>query len=322
MSTHYSTQIGTDIAYAATLLQGGETVAIPTETVYGLAANALDEDAVTRIFVAKERPFYNPLIVHVPNVEAVRAIVAHIPQAALLLLERFSPGPLTVLLPKKPIVSDLVTAGLPDVAVRIPAHPVALALLRECGLPLAAPSANPFGYVSPTSAEHVLKMLAGRIPYVLDGGACDAGIESTIIGFPGGVPTVYRQGVITIAMVEAVVGPVARGSSAKPVAPGMLASHYSPHTPLIITEDVDESLQENLGKVVGLMTYNAFSELLAESRQILLCTNDDFATAARNLYAALHDMDTRGYELLIAKKLPQSGIGAAINDRLMRAALK
>jgi L-threonylcarbamoyladenylate synthase len=320
-STAMQTTIGTDVIYAAGLLRNGEVVAIPTETVYGLAANALDETAVRKIYTIKNRPLYNPLIVHIAGVDQAHTLSKEIPVAALTLLYAFSPGPLTVLLPRNERVPDIVTAGLPHVAVRIPDHPLTLTLLRECGVPLAAPSANPFGYISPTTAAHVSHMLGGKIPYILDGGPCTSGIESTIIGFPDGVATIFRQGVIPQSAIEKIIGPVHLHTGTRPQSPGMLPSHYSPHTPLVLCSDVDAEIARHTGVEVGVITYNAYSPLIPAHQQLLLCTGSDLAAAASNLYAALHDMDARGYPLIIVKKLPDEGIGTAINDRLQRAAM-
>jgi L-threonylcarbamoyladenylate synthase len=319
---YYETVIGTDIDYAKHLLVNNELVAIPTETVYGLAANAYNAAAVGKIFIAKDRPFSNPLIVHVGNLDQLREIVKEIPPAALLLLNKFSPGPLTLLLPRNSRIPDIITAGLPDVAVRIPAHPLTLSLLQQIDFPLAAPSANPFGYISPTKAGHVKRMLDGKIPYILDGGECQAGIESTIVGFVDNVPIIYRQGVITKEDIEECLGVAYLNESKKTVAPGMLDSHYSPHTPLYLTDDIELAIKEIGGTDVGLVTYNEFCNLLPADRQILLFKANDFKTGATNLYAALHEMDNRSYKAIIVRKLPQYGIGAAVNDRLWRASKK
>jgi L-threonylcarbamoyladenylate synthase len=314
------TAIGADIDYARKLLTAGELVAIPTETVYGLAANAFDERAVAKIFSAKNRPLFNPLIVHVSGIDQVRAIVDHIPPAAEKLIAKFSPGPLTILLPRNEKIPDIVTAGLPEVAIRIPSHPLTLELLHKLDFPLAAPSANPFGYISPTSAQHVQKVLSGKIPYILDGGKSNTGIESTIVGFNNGSPVIYRQGIITKEDMEELVGPVALNQSKKTVAPGMLESHYSPHTALYLSEDIDTLIRNFNSKEVGLITYEDYSKLLPAEQQILLYKSGDLNAAARNLYAALHEMDERGYKAIVVKKLPEQGIGIAINDRLTRAA--
>lgn len=320
--SQYSTISGTDIATAKLLLESGQVVAIPTETVYGLAANAFDSDAVYKIFQAKSRPASNPLIVHVGSVDQLQGIVSHVPDAAIRLFGFFAPGPLTLLLPKKDRVPDIVTAGLPRVAVRIPAHPLTLSLLQSLDFPLAAPSANPSGYISPTSAQHVMQMLGGKIPYILDGGECKTGIESTIVGFENEQPVIYRQGTITKDDIEKCLGSTSLYHGVTPVAPGSHTSHYSPHTPLYLTHDIEAVLNHNGDKNVGLLTYNEYSDLLPESQQIVLYTSDNLTQGAANLYAALHDMDSRQYAYIIAKKLPDHGIGAAINDRLWRASIK
>ena len=237
MNPNYKNIIGKDILEAAHYLEQGETVAIPTETVYGLAANALNEAAVHKIFAAKERPLYNPLIVHIKGIDAIDTYAKEIPDLAYRLLEAFAPGPLTLILPKQDIVPDLVTAGLAHVALRIPNHPLTLDLLAQLAFPLAAPSANPFGYISPTTAAHVAKQLKGKIPYILDGGPCQKGLESTIIGFTEGVPVLHRVGALDLETIRKFVPDIKILDKAehKPVGPGMLAHHYSPHTKLELT---------------------------------------------------------------------------------------
>lgn len=313
------TKIGNDIHIAAQLLRANNVVAIPTETVYGLAGNIFSEKAIKQIFEVKQRPATNPLIVHVHQVEALNDIVKVIPVEAKILLDAFAPGPLTLLLPKKAIVSDLVTAGLPDVAVRIPDQKLTLALIAEAGFPLAAPSANPYTYISPTSANHVLQMLDGSIPYILDGGLCRFGLESTIIGFPGGRPTLYRKGAVTIEEIEDKIGKINLPVSQKIIAPGMHLKHYSPKTKLILSDDPETDIYQYSNLKVGLITYNTYSSLLPRDQQILLCQQDDFKTAAANLYGAMHLMDSRNYDIIIVQKFPETGIGLSINDRLNRA---
>lgn len=313
---------GSDVESAKQLLINNELVAIPTETVYGLAANAYNTSAVSKIFLAKNRPMTNPLIVHVGNIDQLKEIVIEIPHAAAVLLNKFSPGPLTLLLPRNSRIPDIVTAGLPDVAVRIPSHPLTLSLLQEIDFPLAAPSANPFGYISPTKAEHVKRMLDGRIPYILDGGECTAGIESTIVGFIDNKPTIYRQGVITKEDIEACLGAAYLNESKKTVSPGMLDSHYSPHTPLYLTDDIQSMIKEIGVSEIGLITYNEHCSLLPMTQQILLYKSDDYKMGAAKLYTALHEMDSRSYKAIVVKKLPNQGIGKAINDRLWRASKK
>ncbi|MBE2288545.1 MAG: threonylcarbamoyl-AMP synthase [Chitinophagaceae bacterium] len=313
---------GTDIQLAAEYLLRGETVAIPTETVYGLAANALDEKAVARVFEVKQRPLHNPLIIHVADVEQITRYTNELPPAAQVLLSRFAPGPLTLLLPRNSSIPDIVTAGSPLVAVRIPDHPVTLELLRLTDLPLAAPSANPFGYISPTTAGHVEKMLGEKIPYVLDGGPCDAGIESTIIGFPDSVPTIYREGAIPKDHIEKLIGAVAVFAGKKIHAPGMSAVHYSPKTPLILCDDLEQVVRDHDHFRIGVITYGNYAVGVTADNQWILCKEQDWETAAHNLYAALHEMDERNYELILAKTFPEAGLGSALNDRLRRAAMK
>lgn len=317
-----NTIIGNDIDHAAHLIVEGELVAIPTETVYGLAANALNPKAVEKIFIAKNRPPSNPLILHVAHVDQIYQLVKDIPAPALQLLQAFAPGPLTLLLPKKENIPGIVNNNLPDIAIRIPSHPVTLDLLQKVAVPLAAPSANPFGYISPTTPLHVKTMLEGKIGYVLDGGSCVGGLESTIIGFPKGVPTIFRVGMIVKDEIEKWIGPVAMNKGMKTVAPGMLKSHYAPRTPLFLSENIGDDLNQFKGKKVGVITYNSLIEGIPTSQQVLICEGNDFSTAAKKLYAALHQMDKEGYDVIVVRKFPAKGIGETINDRLLRASVK
>ena len=325
------TLLGTDLAHAAALLRAGELVAIPTETVYGLAGHGLREDSLRRIFAVKGRPLTNPLILHFASVEQLPAYVrmAAVPAAAHRLLAAFSPGPLTLLLPREPaVVPDLVTAGLPDVAVRIPAHALVQDLLRRLDFPLAAPSANPFGYISPTRPAHVLSQLGGHIPYVLDGGACQAGIESTVVGFgPAGEPVVYRPGAISLEMLQAVV-PATRmrtaPEKARPAAsPGLLPYHYSPHTPLQLFGPGHAALPPFDVATTGALTLREPLPGLPAAQQIVLSPGrGDLAEAAHGLYAALHQLDALGLQLLLAERLPNTSLGLALNERLEKAAAR
>ena len=298
-----------DLARAARLLHSGELVAFPTETVYGLGGDARSDIAVARIFDAKGRPRFNPLIVHVPDLAAAQDIAVFTDQA-LDIAAAFWPGPLTLVLPIKPgaTLSPLVTASLPTVAIRIPAHPVAQALLGAFGGPLAAPSANPSGRISPTRAVHVLDGLSGRIAAVLDGGACAVGVESTILGL-GREPTLLRPGGIPAEALEAMFGhPLPTGGDAsKPNAPGQLASHYAPMARLrlnVITPDADEI---HLGFGPAPFTLSASRDLLE---------------AAANLFHALREADRRAAPngSIAVAPIPETGLGRAINDRLRRAA--
>lgn len=310
---------GIDISLARQYLEADELVAVPTETVYGLAGNALHSSAVAKIFEAKERPSFDPLIIHVPDAQHLERYVTAIPKQAEQLINHFWPGPLTLVLRKKEIIPDLVTAGLDAVGVRCPDHPLTHQLLRQLDFPLAAPSANPFGYVSPTTAEHVEEQLGSKIPYILDGGPCKVGIESTIIGFENGEPMIYRRGGISNEAIERVIGPVESRlhSTSNPKAPGQLQSHYAPRKPFLLG-DIDQLMATVKGKKFGVLRFkNAKNQ--AES-EIVLSPSESVAEAAQNLFAALRQLDAMNIDLIIAEKVPDIGIGKAINDRLTRAA--
>ncbi len=316
----FNTETGTDILLAKHYLDKEDIVAIPTETVYGLAANIFSEPAIKKVYSAKKRPATNPLIIHIANKEWIYELAEDVNEQAKLLIDNFMPGPLTILLPKKKLIPDMVTSGLPNVAIRLPAHPIANNLLKQLDYPLAAPSANPFGYISPTTAQHVYDQMGGKIPYILDGGKCKAGIESTIIGFKEHETVVYRLGSITIAELEAVVGKVILNSNTKDiVAPGMLKKHYSPRTPLLLTQNIEDALTQYTGKKIGLLTYDSYSQLLPYEHQIILGETKNMSLIAHNLYSAMHIMDAAGYDIIIVKRLPDEGIGRSINDRLNRA---
>lgn len=312
-------RIGTDLDHAAELLRAGGLVAVPTETVYGLAANATDADAVLRIFEAKRRPTFDPLIVHVRDRAQVEEVVRDAPPEAKALMERFWPGPLTLVLPKTERVPDIVTSGLGTVGVRMPAHPLTQELLRALSFPLAAPSANPFGYVSPTTAQHVADQLGEEVPYILDGGPCSVGVESTIIGWEDGACVLYRPGGIPVEAIEAVIGPV--GTARKqvlPVAPGLLESHYAPRTPVVLG-DIRTLLREHMGKKMAVLS---FRERYQTKDNEVLSPSGDPHEAARALFGALRRVDASGAEVILAEPVPDEGIGRAINDRLHRAAAK
>lgn len=311
------TTIGTDLYQAAELLRSGELVGMPTETVYGLAGNALNETAVAKIFAVKERPSFDPLIMHLPDLAAVDRYVTNVPAAARRLAEGFWPGPLTMVFPRRKNVPDLVTAGLDTVAVRVPQHDLARSLLAALDFPLAAPSANPFGYISPTSAAHVAQQLGGKIPYVLDGGQCRVGLESTIVSFADGTPVVLRKGGIALEeLFEALGGevPVKTHSSSNPEAPGMLARHYSPGVPFYLAGDPGIPPAAELARIV-------FGEPNApEKGTYSLSETGNNSEAARNLFGLLRQLDAADYQGIVANLLPESGLGRAVNDRLRRAA--
>lgn len=318
------TQIGKDIDYAASLLRSGEIVAIPTETVYGLAGNAFSEQAVKKIYAIKNRPLHNPLIVHLAEKSFLDRIAINIPSTAFLLLEKFSPGPLTILLEKKESIPGIVTSGLPHVAVRFPSHPMTIELLRLLDFPLAAPSANPFGYISPTRAEHVMKQLGGKIPYILDGGICDKGIESTVVGFQGEVPVVHRLGAISLEDIRHLIpGTITKTREEhQPVSPGMLLHHYSPSTKTILTDDLESAIKQAGNKKAGVISFRRTIHNIPNDHQYTLSSSGDLEEAARNLYDALHQLDALQLDLIIVEKVPDEGIGKAINDRLERAAAR
>lgn len=313
-------QIGTDIVVAKAFLEADNVVGIPTETVYGLAGNALDPDALLTIFRVKNRPSFDPLIVHTDSLNKLDRFVTHIPEPARRLAAAFWPGPLTLLLPKRNLIPDLVTAGLPTVAIRIPRHPLTLSLLQSLDFPLAAPSANPFGYISPTSAQHVADQLGDQIPYILDGGPATIGLESTIIGFDNDQLTVYRLGGMALEQIEQVVGSVSvrTHSTSNPAAPGMLSSHYAPRKPLIL---LAPGASPKPGERVGALAFREpFSGINPDYQRILSPTGD-LNEAAKNLFAHLRTLDSLPIDTIYAEEVPNRGVGSAINDRLRRASV-
>lgn len=320
-----NSSIGADLEKAANLLRAGELVAIPTETVYGLAANALLDEAVIKIYQVKNRPQFNPLILHFANFQQLKACGLDLPPTALKLAARFSPGPLTYVIPASSSIPGIVTAGTPAVAVRFPNHALTLELLQKLEFPLAAPSANPSGFVSPTRASHVAAQLGESIPYILDGGECSVGVESTIISFLEEQPRLLRFGGIPLEAIEAVIGPVSlpeTGYVDNPIAPGMLARHYATRHPLQIGRLPDllpaalEQYPPN--EIVSI----SFTELLSDiptTNQFILSPNGHLPEAARRLFAALRLADEMNISLILAAEFPEEGLGRAINDRLRRA---
>jgi L-threonylcarbamoyladenylate synthase len=309
---------GIDLEKAKALLGKGELVAIPTETVYGLAANALNAEAVAKIFTVKNRPYFDPLIIHVGDLETVENYVESIPPKARRLASLFWPGPLTLVLKKKPEIPDIVTSGMDTVGVRCPDHSLARQLLHELRFPLAAPSANPFGYVSPTRAEHVNEQLGNQISYILDGGPCSVGIESTIIGFATERPVVYRLGGLSIEKIESVIGKVdvKLHSSSNPKAPGQLASHYAPGKRVVLG-NIENLLQKYPAHSSGVLT---FQKDFKSPHQIVLSRSGSLEEAAKNLFGALRKFDKMDIDVILAEEVPEAGVGRAINDRLKRAA--
>ena len=315
--------IGIDILYAKQLLQTGQVVGIPTETVYGLAGNAFDEDAVLKIFTVKNRPQFDPLIVHTDSLSKLTTFISDFPERAQKLANVFWPGPLTLLLPKSDKISDLVTSGLSTVAVRIPNHPLTLELLSTLDFPLAAPSANPFGYISPTSAQHVEKQLGKKISYILDGGESQVGIESTIVGFEGDEAVVYRLGGISVEALENAIGSVrlVAHSSSNPKAPGMLKSHYSPRKPLFI-KDLKQVLEQYPKERIGYLSFQKTSKNVPLENQRILSLSSNYAEAAKHLFSYMRQLDSMSIDVIYAELLPEKDLGRAINDRIRRAAVR
>jgi L-threonylcarbamoyladenylate synthase len=310
------------IRRAAEVLRGGGLVAFPTETVYGLGANALDRAAVTRIFVAKGRPANNPIIVHVATLEAARQLVTDWPEAAQRLAERHWPGPLTLILPRRPWVPDEVTAGGPTVALRMPAHPVALALLAEAELPVAAPSANRSSRLSPTRAEHVLHDLEGRIELILDAGPTPGGLESSVLDLTTVPPRLLRPGLIAPSDIEAIIGPVQRGLPAPGSllrSPGMLPRHYAPRTPLECVANGRRRVEELAAARlrIGWVTF-AEPPVGLPSVFAVVMPRDPAGYSAR-LYAVLHDLDAADVDRIIVDQPPSGDDWLAVRDRLRRA---
>lgn len=313
--------ISNDIYQAAYLLNSDEVVAVPTETVYGLAGNIYSELAIKKIFEIKKRPFTNPLIVHVGSLEMAATVVEDIPPLAKQLIVAFWPGPLTLVLPKHPSVPSIITGGKDTVAIRMPNHPVMLQLLTLVDYPLAAPSANPFGMISPTSARHVDQYFDTVIPMTLDGGECKNGIESTIIGFEEGLPVLYRLGAISVEDIEREIGEVRihNFEEKAPDAPGMMLKHYAPKTTTIVVPDLRNALALHTGKRIGLLVFDSKMRCKDVVHKERLSKTGDLAEAASNLYAAMHRLDALKLDIIIAEQFPDNQLGRAINDRLRRA---
>ncbi|MGN0436533.1 MAG: L-threonylcarbamoyladenylate synthase [Wujia sp.] len=345
------------IATAARILRAGGLVAFPTETVYGLGADALNADAAAKIYAAKGRPSDNPLIVHIAKKQAVYELAKEVPDTALLLMEAFWPGPLTIILPKRDIVPDGTTGGLDTVAIRMPSHPVALAMIQESGLYIAAPSANTSGRPSPTLAEHVMEDMTGRIDMILDGGAVGIGIESTIVDLTGDKPTILRPGFITKAMLEGIVGEVEIDKALidfnpniRPKAPGMKYTHYAPKGELSIVEQdtklnipdkhdkptkqeeiyditrianrINEFVAEKTsqGYKVAVITTKEHKHLYNCENVLVVGSSELGETIAARLYAVLRECDELGVDYMYTEAFDQGELGGAIMNRLIKAA--
>jgi len=327
------------IEQAAAILRGGGTVALPTETVYGLGANALDSAAVAAIFAAKERPGWDPLIVHVCDETMLATVAAEVPETARRLIEAFWPGPLTLLLPRSSQVPDAVTAGRPLVGVRMPAHPVALAVIRAAGVPVAAPSANRFGHTSPTTAEHVLEDLDGRIDAVVDAGPSACGVESTVLDPNSSPMIVYRPGAITLEQIRRVAGPAEMFVESEELrtaprealpSPGVGLRHYAPKARLILADlwetakdlraTVAEYPQERLGVMLPAELSSELDWLRRHAEVFLWGRMSEPEELAQRLFAGLRALDAAGCSVILCPQPPAQGIGAAIRDRLRKAA--
>ncbi len=315
------TEISRDIQRVCQLLEMGEAVAIPTETVYGLAANGLNPNAVRRIYEIKGRPSYNPLILHFSDKEKVFQATTRVPDWANELMDQFWPGPLTLVLPKAKNIPDVVTAGKQTVAVRVPSHPLMLEVLNHLDFPLAAPSANLFGRISPTRPEHVLKELNGRISLILDGGSCLYGVESTIIGVDtDDSPLLLRHGSIALEAIEAKIGRISKAidPSDSPLAPGMLKSHYAPRTPAYLVGQLATWIEKLDHLKLGMLCFTT-SERIDDPRIRVLSMSGNLEEAARELYRVMHELDHLKLDLLLFETFPQNGLGISINDKLQRA---
>ncbi|WP_010246368.1 L-threonylcarbamoyladenylate synthase [Acetivibrio cellulolyticus] len=327
------------IRYASQVLKDGGLVAFPTETVYGLGANALNKEAVERIFIAKGRPSDNPLIVHVADKRSVEKLVSHIPNKASILMDKFWPGPLTLVMDKLPIIPEVITAGLDTVAIRVPSHPIALALIREAELPVAAPSANVSGKPSPTDSRHVINDLNGKVDVIIDGGFSDIGVESTVVDMVLDPPMLLRPGGITVEQLEDVLGQIQIDPTLVkknlddiiiPRSPGMKYKHYAPKADVIIVEGdpekiavrINEMVKEYEGKdiKVGILATDETVHLYPESLAVSLGSRLSPGTIAANLFKALRDFDKTDVQMIFAESVDSSGIGLAIMNRMKKAA--
>ena len=315
------TQISSDISKAIELLNKEDVVAIPTETVYGLAGNIYSEKAIRKIFQVKQRPLFNPLIVHIPSIDHLEKIVREFPVKAQKLAEAFWPGSLTLILPKRSNIPEIVTGGKDTVGVRIPNHPVTLSLLKQLSFPLAAPSANPFNRISPTSSDHVKAYFENTLPMVLEGGECKNGIESTIIGFENNEAILYRLGGISVEDIEKIIGKIQirNKSDTTPNAPGMLAKHYAPKTKMFLLDDLDKFIENNKSKKIGILKFKENLNTASVEHIEILSKSGDLKEAASKLYSTLHKLDSLNLDLIVAERFPDVGLGKSINDRLERA---
>ncbi|MFY8180735.1 MAG: L-threonylcarbamoyladenylate synthase [Flavobacterium sp.] len=317
-------QISKDIVKAKEILENENLVAIPTETVYGLAGNIYSEKAINKIFKTKNRPFNNPLIVHIHSKELLENIAQEVPEKAKQLAEAFWPGSLTLVLKKKETIPYSITAGKETVAVRVPNHTLTLELLKQLDFPLAAPSANPFGSISPTTSQHVADYFTDTLEMVLDGGNCENGIESTIVGFENEKAILYRLGSISVEDIESIIGPIqiVNKNDSSPNAPGMLSRHYAPKTKTIVSENIEDEIKNYPTSKIGVLLFQDLKINDENIEKEILSINGSLKEATANLYAAMHRLDKKGLDLIIAEKFPENDLGKSINDRLERATKK
>lgn len=313
-----------EIEHCVNLLKQDQLVAIPTETVYGLAGNAFSEQAIELIYKTKNRPPINPLIVHVKNKSVLTEIAQNIPDQALALADRYWPGPLTLILDKRDHISSLITAGKNTVGVRVPNHKLTLELLDALEFPLVAPSANRSNHISPTRPEHVRSSFGENAPYVLDGGVCRSGIESTIVGFQKGEVILYRHGAISKEEIEGFLNCkiFVSNNHLAPESPGMFKKHYAPDTKTLLTRNLAQTIKQYPTENMGVICFQKPLDGLDLSFQRVLSPNGNMDEAASNLYSSLHEMDAMGLDLILMEEVPNSGLGIAINDRLRRASFQ
>jgi L-threonylcarbamoyladenylate synthase len=311
------------IQLAGRIIKTGGLVAFPTETVYGLGCDAMNADAAAKVFEAKQRPQFDPLIVHIADSKQLDVVIESLPVLGQRLMDAFWPGPLTLVLPKQRAIPDLVTAGLSTVAVRMPNHPVAQKLIREADRPIAAPSANPFSYVSPTNAQHVADGLGSKVDLILDGGPCSVGVESTIVSLVGSQPELLRPGSITIEQLSSVIGSIRRSPSVsqKPIAPGQLSRHYATQTPVTILASTGASPVLKDDERAGLLIFSQASRRDTRFAAVeVLSSTGDLREAAQHLFAALRRLDSLGLDRIYMEPCKEEGLGVAIMDRLRRCA--
>jgi L-threonylcarbamoyladenylate synthase len=308
------------IARAADIIVHGGLVALPTETVYGLGADALNPSACAKIFAAKNRPHFDPLIVHIADLDMFQSLTTAVSEQILRLTDEFWPGPLTVVVRKSDAVPDIITSGLPTVAIRMPRHDVAISLIKKSGKPIAAPSANPFGYLSPTEAKHVEEQLGSKVDMILDGGSCTVGVESTIVKFHNGRIHLLRPGGIPVEEIQRVIGSIAHSSPDEiPDAPGQMPWHYAPRAKVVLIREGEEIPEQNNTALCAFRSNVRRNQFIHEE---ILSPNGDFAEAAVNLFSALHRLDASGAKIIYAEEVPEKGLGLAIMNRLRKAAAR